>query len=596
MKPAHAFFSAVLWVCAAAAGSIEAQEAGADEASPVEVAVVPARDFAAQQKGSLEGRISLDLRSIDINDALKFLVMKTGLNIVTTKSVSGRVTLMVHNAPIQDVFDIMLRSNDLAYDKQGEVFSVMSKDEYRALYGKNFSDVRAVEIFHLNYAVPSNVFNLVDTLKSEIGRVLVDTESGTVMVMDAPDRIEMIKKAIENFEQKSLIRVFKLNYARAEDVQEALKSQLDTKRVGSIKSDARSNQVVVQTLPSRMAQVEDLIRELDRKTYEIILDARIIIVNLSDDFEQGVEWEGLFNLGKKFGLTYLGSYPFSSVQSSTDTYTTRKEAWANAGYVGSYPFTGTSTDYAAGNTSMGTELMHIGVVGRHDFDVAVKYLQTVGETRILSNPKLAVVNNQEAKIHVGRKEAYVTTTTTSGSATSTISEQITFIDIGVLLSVVPTINHEGFITMKVKAEVTSVIDTLITPTDNEIPILDTSLAETTVMAKDGSTIIIGGLRKETETETTKRVPLLASIPLLGKVFQDTTKTKARTELVIILTPKLITGETMVTNVGIEGAGLEAIKSVKGYEDMPRQRVEAFPSEVYVPMDAPPVPIKGPKGF
>jgi type II secretory pathway component GspD/PulD (secretin) len=116
------------------------------------------------------------------------------------------------------------------------------------------------------------------------------------------------------------------------------------------------------------------------------------------------------------------------------------------------------------------------------------------------------------------------------------------------------------------------------------------------MAKDGSTIIIGGLRKESEIETTKRVPLLASIPVLGKIFQDKTRVKTRTELVIILTPKLITGETMVTNVGIEGAGLEAIKSVKGYEDMPRQKVEAFPSEVYVPMDALPVPIKGPKGF
>ena len=141
--------------------------------------------------------------------------------------------------------------------------------------------------------------------------------------------------------------------------------------------------------------------------------------------------------------------------------------------------------------------MHVGVVGSStDFDVVIKYLQTIGKTKILSNPKIAVTNNQEAKIHVGQKEAYVTTTTTTGQTTNTVSEQVTFVDVGVIISVVPTINKDGYVILKLKTEINSVIDTLVTPTNNKIPIIDTSLAETTVMAREGSTILIGGLKKE----------------------------------------------------------------------------------------------------
>ena len=79
--------------------------------------------------------------------------------------------------PIKDIFDIMLRLNNLAYDKTGEIYNVMTETEYKALYGKKFSDSRQVKIFRLNYAIPEQAFNLLDALKSEIGRLLVDTES-----------------------------------------------------------------------------------------------------------------------------------------------------------------------------------------------------------------------------------------------------------------------------------------------------------------------------------------------------------------------------------------------------------------------------------
>jgi type IV pilus assembly protein PilQ len=540
----------------------------------------------------MQGRISLDLRNIEVVDALKFLSMKAGINIITTKAVSGRVTLMVEDVPIQDVFDIMLRSNSLAYDRRGEIYNVMTENEYSTLYGKEFADVRQVHTFRLKYAIPEQVFSLLDMLKSDIGRVLVDTESGNVLIMDSPEKIEIMQEALRRFEQKNLIEVFQLNYAKAKEVEEGLRTQLDSKKVGLIKADERSNQVIVQTLPERMQQIKRLINLLDKKTKEIIIDAQIIKVKLSDDLDTGVEWEGLFDIGRKYGLTYLGSYPFSAVQASTDPWRSRKTvlkggtapdgtAVEAVDYVGSYPFSGTSTDYSAGKQSIATQEMpqemHLGIIGKHDFDTIIKYLQTIGETRIISNPKLAVVNNQEAKIHVGEEIPYVISTTVgAGEATASVAEEVQIEDVGVLLSVVPTINEEGYVTMTLKSEISSVIEFYTTPTGNQIPIKDTSTAETTVMVKEGSTIIIGGLRKEQNEKTVKQVPLLGRIPLLGILFSQSSRKKSRTELLIILTPKLISGDILVASAEEAAVGQEGIKTIKDYSELK--------SEVFVPLD------------
>lgn len=190
--------------------------------------------------------------------------------------------------------------------------------------------------------------------------------------------------------------------------------------------------------------------------------------------------------------------------------------------------------------------MHIGIVNRQrDLDVVIKYLQTLGNTQVMSNPKIAVVNNQEARIHVGERQAYVTTTTTTGTQTTTVSEEVTFVDIGIQLAVTPTINDEGYITMKIKPEISSVVDYLITPTKNKIPIIDTSTAETTVLVKDGSSIIIGGMRREDKTKAEEGLPFLSKIPILGFFFKKSSTETERTELLIVITPRIVSGDVLV---------------------------------------------------
>lgn len=497
----------------------------------------------------VSNRISLDLRDIEIKDALKFLAEKADLNIIPTKQVAGRITLMIKDAPVDDIFEIMIRSNGLAYEKIGDIYNVMTEAEYKERYGKGFDDIRQVKVFHLKYIIPDQAFNIIDSIKSSIGKVLVEPDSGTILVLDTPEKINEISQTLAGLERRGSIRIFSLHYAKAEDVEKQLKSQLDLKKVGTIKADTRTNQVIVHTLPERMEDIEKMIIGLDQKTKEVLIEARVIQVKLNDALSSGVEWEGLFKISSKGqGATYIGSYPFSSVASSTSTaWRSRLDVLKEEEYnIGSYPFSGTTTDFAAGRKKFATEEMHVGVVGKNDYDVVIKYLKTLGDVKILSNPKLAVINNQEARIHVGERQAYITTTTSSGQTTTTVSESVTFMDVGLQLFITPTINEEGFVTLRIKPEISSVVGTLLTGQNNKIPIIDTSTAETTVMAKDGATVIVGGLRREDNKLDSKHIPLLGRIPLLGVFFKSEEKKGARQELLIMVTPHIISGEELTT--------------------------------------------------
>ena len=535
--------------------SVRAQEATFEDLSTEDGSEEPqAANTDAVMPGPIDmtQRITLDLRNMEVTDALKYISLRSGLNIVASKSVTGRVTFQLKNVPIQDIFDITLISNGLAYEKIGDIYYVMTEKEYESRYGKQFSDARIIKVFRLKYAVPEKAFDMMETLKSKIGKVLVDQDTGTVLMMDTPDVIRQVEQSLETLEQKAEVNIFNLQYADATEVEEQLKAQLDSKKVGSIKADERTNQVIVQTLPGRMGDIEKIISELDQKTKAVLIDAKIVKIQLSDDVALGFEWEGMFENMSNQGMNFLGSHPlyplYRAGKSFIDDYTAIEEEDENL---------------AAGTKTTSTEAIYLGrVSSAFSFEALFHFLETLGETRILSNPKLSVVNNQEARIHVGRREAYITTTTTTGQTTTTTAEEVTFVDIGIQLAVTPTINDEGFITMKIKPEISSVVDTLVTPSGNEIPIIDTSTAETTVLVKDGSTIIIGGLRREEEVLAQERMPFLGKLPLLGFLFGNKTNDFTRTELVVMITPTIVEGDKLVT--GETELGEEGAKPYKEY--------------------------------
>ena len=463
--------------------------------------------------------ISLDLKGVDILELLKMLSLKTGLNIVTTKNVSGRVNLFINNVTFEDTLEIILLSNELAAERNGFIITVMTAAEYQALYGKKYNEKRKLLSLKLNYARPKDVSTALDNLKSDIGRVIVDEASGTLILIDTPESIEKMQGMIEELDRPLVTEIFELSYAKAEDIQTKLTPLLSSS-THTIQVDKRTNKVMVTDLPQKMTEIRNMVKEFDEASRQVLIETDIWELSLTDRFQRGIDWAKIFKSIKN--LSFKGRFPLGLADSAT-AIATRQEI------------------------SIGT------LVSPDDYAATIQFLSTYGKTEILSRPHIAVVNNEEAKILIGSKEAYITTTLSQAESSTTTSESVSFIDVGVKLSVVPTINKDGFITMKIKPEVSSVREILKT-TGSQVPIVETSEVETTVKVKDNTTIMIAGLIKQTQTETTTGVPFLSKIPVLKWFFstyeRGPSSGPVKKELIICITPRIITGEagTMVPEV------------------------------------------------
>ncbi len=499
----------------------------------------------------MDALVSLEFRATEAGDVLKYLAQKAELNMSISNNVSGRVNLFVNNVPIKDIFDIVLRSNGLAYEKRGDLYHIMTEAEYKDLHGERFADTRVVKTFRLQYAMPEMAFNLLDALKSSIGRLLVDENSGTIMIVDTLERVAEMEKSLAVLEQKGLVRIFDLKYAKALDLEERLKAEFETNKLGSIKADERTNQIIVKTFQDRMGEVETLIAALDRKTRQVLIDAKIVKVSLRNNLDAGIDWDAIFTNLDFHGVDKVGDF-----RNTTDNTTPGSE-------VPAVTRIGIAEKLGLNKEPFDTGDLIFSTVSRDGYEL-FRYLRNLGKTKIISKPRLLVTENQQAKIHVGTKEAYVTTTTTTGTSTATTAEEVQFIDVGIKFAVTPRITSDGFIEMSIAPEVSSVVRTLATQSGNRIPIVDTSIAETKVVVKDGATVIIGGLRKNEEIENNDEVPGVSKIPFLGKAaFKKTRTDDEVSELIIFITPHIVTGEKLVT--GDEDHFGGGLKEYRPYE-------------------------------
>ncbi|PIU39962.1 MAG: hypothetical protein COT00_04205 [Candidatus Omnitrophica bacterium CG07_land_8_20_14_0_80_50_8] len=498
----------------------------------------------------LSQKMVLDLRDMDIVDALKFLAVKGGINIIAGQGVTGRVSLFLKNVTIGDALRIILQANNLAYEKRGDILYVMTEVEYKALHGSNFKDARKVKIVQLVYAKPEGIFKTLELIKSDLGKLIVDEESGSVVMIDTPEKIVEMTNAVKSLDQVSVTKTFALQYAKAKDLQAILTNRLDVKKTGSIIADERNNQLVVTAFSSRMKEVEGLIKSMDRKTKQVLLEAKILKVILTDQHDMGVDWSKVLSQSKMLGLNFTQQFPIASTAAAASKF----------------------FQIGAGNGASDTT---------HNYSVIVKLLQEYGETRNLSSPSISVVNGEEAKIHVGRTEAYVTTTLATGSTTSSTAAQVTFLDTGVSLMVTPVINDLGFVSMKIKPEVSNVDGSLTykiaADVDNTVPLVAKTSAETTVMIKDGNTMIIGGLRKDEKLKTVDKIPFAGDLPFIGHAFQHSHDQVEKSEIVVFITPHIMSGEMLSGNGELEPKQV-MFKSKRSMNQEPEMVPERVSSE------------------
>lgn len=500
------------------------EQAYGDDGDSGQEQAAPSSEGAAISDAS-PGKISLDLKGVDIIELLKILSVKMKINIVPTKDVTGRVSVFLNDVTFEDALDIILISNGLAAVQEKNIITVMTLEKYMEMYGRPYKETRKVRTIKLKNAAPKDIFSALAELKTTIGKIIVDEASGTVVLMDIPENLDLMEKTARTIDEAKEIEVFELRYAKAEDV----KAQLDnivTSGASRVELDARTNKIAISDLPDKMKTIRKMIEAFDDATKQVLIEAQIVQVALNDRTQMGIDWEKLFKNDNYKGMDLKGVF---------------------------------------GQTLTSYGQFTIGTMDDYKFNIVIQALSLITKTNILSRPRIAVCNNEEASILIGSKEVYFSQTQSQSTVTTTTAESVNYVDVGVKLNVTPRITEDGYVIMKIRPEVSSVRETATSPLGSEVPVVETSEAETTVKVKNGAMIMIAGLMKEDIRSTTNKIPILGDLPFLGALFRNTDDQKQKTELAIFITPRIITGDA--PNIDAAGEQVKAqgvlTKRIKG---------------------------------
>lgn len=417
-----------------------------------------------QGPGYAGEKLSLNFQNIEIRSLLQVIADFTNFNIVASDTVTGAVTLRLKDVPWDQALDIILQARGLGMRKTGNVLLIAPKDE------------------------------LIAKEKQEL-------ES---------------KNAVENLEPLRT-QDFRLNYAKAVDIATALRgvttgttgaSRILSVR-GSALAEARTNQLFVTDIPSKLEQVQALIAKLDIPVRQVLIEARI--VEASDSF------------GKSLGAR-LGGQPFNAVTN------------------GSF-----GASYAAGSPgTLGTDYLQLPAVGQNGFPAAqfaislfnasktrflnleISAAEADGKGKIVSSPRIVTADQVKALIEQGTELPYQ-------QATSSGATSIAFRKANLKLEVTPQITPEGNIILNV--DVTK--DSVGQSTANGFAI-DTKHIQTQVLVENGGTVVIGGIYQQGDRDDTTKVPFFGDLPVLGNLFKQKTTTATKSELLVFITPKTLT--------------------------------------------------------
>ena len=332
----------------------------------------------------------------------------------------------------------------------------------------------------------------------------------------------------------SALTLFLLGYhslARAQVVSNNIRSLLSNQ--GKVVFGDEPNSIIVIDYPENIAQVADYLEKLDTPPQQVLIEARVVEVKLQKEHALGVNWKafadkGYFPIGRfKTGTsTGLGNMPAPPQQT-----------------INFKP-----TFYPPAQTLTGQESPFTFAIFDDNISIVLQTLASALDTNILSAPKVTTVNNREAQIKVIQKLPWAEPTiTVDDSGTASTSWTAHFEEVGISLKVAPMINENGDISMTLTPEISEKTgDYSLTATSGStsvtytIPIIDSRSASTKVIVGDGKTLIIGGLIKDKVTKGESKVPLLGDVPYLGYLFKSKKDVSEKTELLIFVSPKIIT--------------------------------------------------------
>jgi type IV pilus secretin PilQ/predicted competence protein len=418
--------------------------------------------------------ISVNLKDVDLRDFFRLIHEISGLNVVVDPAVKGSLTIVLDDVPWDQALDIVLKNNDLDKQLDGNVLRIATKE----------------------------------TLKKE-----------------ADQNRELAKAQAEAADVVTTTRV--LSYAKATDLVPTLKKFLSSR--GDILADGRSNTLIIRDVPGVLPVLDNLLRQLDRKSQQVEIEARVVEANRSFSREIGTQLAVAFAQGGSTvgGAGAVGTSPiihtpappFCIGSSCTSTSSTTPTS-------GSMPLL---TNLGAATPTSG--LSYIFQNSKFALDEIITAAEERGVGKLISKPRTIVQNNQKAIIKQGTKIPVQTI------VNNTVSVQ--FVDAVLELDVVPQITADGTIYMDVDVK-NDQIDSSI-PRVQGIPAIDTQESNTKVLIADGGTVVIGGVIVTQLRTDVQQVPLLGSLPVVGNLFKHTTVSSTAQELLFFLTPRILPG-------------------------------------------------------
>lgn len=477
----------------------------------------------------LDKKISLDLLdAMDVTDLLKFLATKANLNIVIGKDVAGSSKLMVKDVTIGDALDIVLAANNLAFEVKGNIIKVMTDKDYRDQYGESFYERKLAKIIEMKSAVPSKMAALLAEVKSSMGKIVFDDNTGTLVLIDTPEKVREMEDVVRRAEIPTYQRVyptvttnFVLQYSKMEEVEPQVTAMLTKDNgIGTLRTDKRTKTLVVTDFPNVIQRICDVVAIFDRPQKQVFIEAKIVQVDLNDNWQFGVNWDSLFQrLDPRFSLQ-----PISKTFSAATP----------AGLL------------ADGSQTTAGSLTYHTIAAGANLNAVVQALSQVGKTKLLQNPHIATMDGKEATIKAITTQPYSELQYESGSS-NVVGKTYKFVDVGITLAVTPRINELGFITCDIRPEVSSVLswynkDPADVTGNSGVPVVKKSYAETSISVKDGVTIIIAGMIEDRSEKTRTQIPILGSIPLLGALFRYDSVILQNSETIVLLTPRIVTGD------------------------------------------------------
>jgi len=409
------------------------------------------------------------------------------------------VTLDFEGADIRDVIRLMAETSNINMIFGPEVMGNVSIHLKRVPFDEAFS----------------TILNLKGLVASQLGV--------NILRITTPEILQRER-------QKAIVftKTIPINYLKAEEIQKHLTAVMASSgRKGTITVVNQTNSVVISDSEEGIGQAERLIAQLDRKPKQVMIEARIIEINLSNGFDIGVEWEFAEANRKGNKTRLLGTR--TDIEENARLLLADGVVTQDESIGASLPSSGGTGVSLPGPTNAG---ITFGFVSADSILTAtLAALITQSKAKILSSPKVVTVNGELAKIQAVQDIRFRTRTISQGTS----AESIETVSAGIILEVTPTINAEDRITLKIKPE--SSFPTQ--ETSGDIPVIRTRTAQTTVVIKDGETLVIGGLIDDQDTKGISKVPLLGDIPIIGAFFRSNTNRKTRNELLVFVTPRIV---------------------------------------------------------